>query len=458
MSSLNDGFELDDELVANKEKSEDKEIKSVSPSDFSDIIFNNVTPGEVPELSDDASVIAVVNKTEDLQDLKTNILNAGGMNKRFALEAECLIPGFINEASPVTFYTEFTSKTKYKVAIEAIEAEQKSLVKRIWDLLVKLFKNSIAWLEEFVNKIKKLLVDPTDIQKFFSSNNTLDILEKVQTNTSDPDRVVQKVAPYISKHRTISQAAANSRVTHSLNLCKHKVESLYFVINKHRGTRSIVSNNSIVSALVKIGVSSDDIVSEYGEINKSWLEKALNDKNNSTRNVERAISQIHAPAIKRGIPTFEKYQVQAETQMNLSGGAHTPDNTSMKSICTTLAKVFKTDDVSHYQETTKRAIEKLKKLRESALAFADDPTLLQTVNNGKSNVQITDVIGTLYRELRGLMGTLSLANSVFEGWTYLFKEMSAIIETYNRSMSQDISGMPDDDRKMLQKYFGLEVT
>jgi hypothetical protein len=458
MSSLNDGFELDDELPKSNKGSEDTELKSISASDFSGIVFDKVVSGEVPELSDNSSVITVVNKAEDLHDLKTSIVNVNGMSKKFALEAECLIPGFINEKNPITFYTEFPSKTNYKVALEAIGAEQKSLINRIWDLLSKLFKNSIAWLEEFVSKIKKLLIDPTDAHKFFSSNDTLNILEKIQTSTSDPDRVIQKVAPYISKHKVIPQAVANSRVTHSLKLCKHKVESLYFVINKHRGTRAIVDNNPIIPELIKIGVSSDDIVSEYGQINKSWLEKALSDPANSARNIKHAVSQIHTPSVKRGIPTFEKYQVQAELQMSLSGGTHTPDNTSMKNLCSTLSDVFKTEDISGYQETVKKAIEKLKKLKESALQFAGDPTWSRVNSSNDVTVQMTDVIGTLYRELRGLMIVLGMVNSLFEGWVYLFKEMSAIVETYNRSMSQDIAGMPDEDRHMLQKYFGLKVT
>lgn len=132
MSSLNDGFELDDELIENKKEqpvliSGGTEVSSINASEFADTVFKDTRAGVIPELREDSSVVTAVNTIEDLGDLKKSIITSDGMNKTFALEADKLIPGFLNEDVPIEFYTSFPSKTNYKFALESIDKQIQSL-------------------------------------------------------------------------------------------------------------------------------------------------------------------------------------------------------------------------------------------------------------------------------------------------------------------------------------------
>lgn len=185
MSSLNEGFELDDEISEKSSSLEaidasGSELVSITPSDFSKVVFDETTPGKVPELSDDASVVTMVNKVEDLNDLKTSLINTSGMSKKFALEAEQLIPGFINDNNPISFYTEFPSKTNYKLALEAITKEQKKLVDGIKQAVTKLSQKTTSMSDTVSLESKDNVIDIDNIIKSYSDKNLCTVLKRVQ--------------------------------------------------------------------------------------------------------------------------------------------------------------------------------------------------------------------------------------------------------------------------------------
>jgi hypothetical protein len=461
MSSLNEGLELDDELPEGSESSltlaiEDTGLKGIPASDFSKVVFDGVTAGEVPELSDTASVVTVVNGTEDLGDLKTSIINAAGMSKKFALEAERLIPGFINEERPVSFYTEFPSRTNYKLALEAIETEQKSLIKRIWDLIVQFFKNAIVWLEELITRIKKLAIKVGEATNFYSNSNTLSILEKAQAGITDPVNTVEK-AVSLAKETPKNIVVSYHNVTgDNLTNCKRILNSFYNRINTDDVFYAIVSENPAIETLISIGISSGDIVSDYGQINKSWLEKALLDKDNAERNVRNAIDQIHDPAFKRHIPTFETYQSQVALKLKQRNTKYSPSNMSMKELCSIFGQTFRTYDMKLYQKTIEGATIQLKKLKESVLQFTTDASWPSGEDTSSLTNRVTSVIGALHRELRSLILLLKVSGDLFTAWVYMYKLLNDIVDVYSSSVSNNLSKLHEVDRRKLQDFFGLQ--
>lgn len=116
MGGLNEGFELDHELGDGEDK-------------IVELMFDNTAPGETPKLSEDVDIVAVVkDKVTDLNYLRQDIRRAGGMNKTFALEAERLIPGFLNEDRPIGYFTLEPTQTQYRDTMLALEAFEKSLI------------------------------------------------------------------------------------------------------------------------------------------------------------------------------------------------------------------------------------------------------------------------------------------------------------------------------------------
>lgn len=453
--SLNAGLELDDEIFENAGSLEsstdnDTDIKGIPASEFSDTVFDKPILGEVPELKDNVAITTIVNGSEDLHDLKKDILNAGGASKRFALEAEKLIPGFINDEKPISFYTEFPSKTNYKLVLEAIEAEQKSLVSKVWDLIIKLFKSSIEWLEEFASKVKSLISDSDIAKKFYSDSQTLNILEKIQDNVEDPDKTANEAEVRIrSKY-------ARKDISTSLKVCSQQIRQFYDSINKDTSICAIISKDPMVETLIKIGIDADNIIDEYGVVNKDWLEKALLDRNNRKRNVYHALSQIYGPAVKRNIPAFETYQAKVQLSLDQQSGKYTPKNMPLKQLCVIFSDTFKMYDAKNYGGVIDKAVLKLKKLRESIQFYSNAPWPTAS-SNDESSTAVTDVVGSLYRELRALMLLLNTSSKIFYSWSFVFSRLSAIQNHYNRSIYQDISTLPDNDKNTLKEYFGLKA-
>ena len=90
---LNDDFPLDDAIETTQPKS-----KPVTDSEFDEVVFENSTPGEVPDISKEVDIVVVgYDKLDDIRYLKKDILNANGMNKQLAMEAQVVIPSFLGE-------------------------------------------------------------------------------------------------------------------------------------------------------------------------------------------------------------------------------------------------------------------------------------------------------------------------------------------------------------------------
>lgn len=141
MSGLNDPFLLDDVM-------EDKDQLPVKA-------FKEMTPGEVPELSDHVTLIAapipdaetdgsdgIVEKTgeiasvaieeyqvimRDLALLSDRIRAEGGMSLSIAQESLAVLPGFVDDdVRPMGYFTKHPSQTQLSEALEAIEETKRA--------------------------------------------------------------------------------------------------------------------------------------------------------------------------------------------------------------------------------------------------------------------------------------------------------------------------------------------
>lgn len=146
MSGLNDDFVILDDST---EKPDDKQV-------VLKVFKDTAEPGEVPELDEDIDLIAVATEEfgaamRDLQLLGESIVAAGGMSTTIALEAQALIPDFINDDRPLGFFSKHPSRTMLNVALEEIAEEKKNVVKRMVDKFVEFIKQIIAKINSFLN-------------------------------------------------------------------------------------------------------------------------------------------------------------------------------------------------------------------------------------------------------------------------------------------------------------------
>lgn len=146
MLNLNAGVELDNELI-DPEQEAGKELDKA--------LFKDVTPGEIPELNPMVDVDALVTKQRALGYVQNNLETIGGINQQFVLESMSLVPGLVTDQCPLGFYSQDITKTRYSFALEAIQNEQESVLKRIIDAVKAFFaaiKERIAKIVELIKK------------------------------------------------------------------------------------------------------------------------------------------------------------------------------------------------------------------------------------------------------------------------------------------------------------------
>lgn len=148
MSGLNDNFLIADDSM------EPKETPAVVVHAFKD------TPGEdgLPELRDDIDLIAAATEDlsvqlRDLDLLYQNIQTQGGMCQSIALEAQAIIPDFINDERPIGFFTKNPSRTLLFAALEEIEEEKKSTLVKIWDAFIAFLKKVYQFITKIVTGV-----------------------------------------------------------------------------------------------------------------------------------------------------------------------------------------------------------------------------------------------------------------------------------------------------------------
>jgi hypothetical protein len=146
MAGLNDDFFLADDSTEPKAPTATVQA------------FKNTPEGDEPELRDDVDLIAVPATEElfiqlrDLQLLRERVRDTGGMTQTIALEAQAIMPEFINEERPVAFFTKLPSKTLLAAALEDIGKEEKGTVQRMIEAISKFVQQVIERIKAFFEK------------------------------------------------------------------------------------------------------------------------------------------------------------------------------------------------------------------------------------------------------------------------------------------------------------------
>lgn len=186
--SLNEGVELDNEILDS-----DREAGKVLDQQ----LFEEVVPGETPELAPELDILGMVSKIRDLDYAQINLQNIGGISQEIALEHFWLVPGLINDDCPVGFYSKDVTKTRFNYALEAIESEKKTVVQAIWEKLKD-------WIAKIIQRIKDLF-DPVKKEKTFAvikkftdkSDSVLFFLREHAELVKDEDAYREKIARLI---------------------------------------------------------------------------------------------------------------------------------------------------------------------------------------------------------------------------------------------------------------------
>lgn len=134
--------------------------------------------GEEPELRDDIDLIAVPAtedlfiRLRDLELLRDSIRDNGGMSATIAMEAQAIMPDFINEERPIQFFTKMPSRTMLSAALEDIGKDQKGTVARLVEMITEFIKKLVARITAyFENKQSEDLEDFSKASQSFTGKN-----------------------------------------------------------------------------------------------------------------------------------------------------------------------------------------------------------------------------------------------------------------------------------------------
>lgn len=152
MSGLNDQFIMPDDSL---EPTPAEAGQQVVVHAFKD----EGVDGE-PQLRDDIDLISTACESlevqlRDLELLKQSIVGQKGMNQSIALEAESLMPGFINEDRPIGFFTKHPSKTLLNAALEEVEEKTGGIVEKIKNFVIEMIKKIVDWFKGVIAAVQK---------------------------------------------------------------------------------------------------------------------------------------------------------------------------------------------------------------------------------------------------------------------------------------------------------------
>lgn len=145
---LNFGVDIDIDANTEDQHIPVKSLPDVAmmPETTAQAIFQEVIPGEVPEIRDDLTIVAAdTGALEDLGYLLADLRQAGGMNQSFAQEAKRLYHDF-DQRNPLGYYTKQTTATRYQVATESLFDRLKEAFKDLIKRLREMIRRFVLWL------------------------------------------------------------------------------------------------------------------------------------------------------------------------------------------------------------------------------------------------------------------------------------------------------------------------
>lgn len=464
MSSLNDGFELDEELKVKKEETDesllpvagDTTIRKLPASEFTETVFEDpIVEGEVPELNDDTSLITVVDQAKDLQYLRTDIVRANGMDKRLALEAERLMPGFVNQDRPIGFFTEFPSKTNYKAVLEAIQEETKSLARRVWDAIVQFMKQAADWIVKFAKDFAESLSRASKAQDVFDNEKMLVALEMVQRSYVDPASVIRKVDMLLSDKTSDKAKAYKAQLEENLKAGGENVGKLYSFIHKNDAVYAVAAKNTAVGTLLEIlEKSSDFSLTLSNKIDAYWLNNVLRaDKSFA----DKAIRDVFAPAASMKFISFDTYSRSVDLSLKQRTSEYSFENMPLAKLFKTFNETFKSRDMKRLTQSINQTSERIRNLQSVIFQFTNSPEWISKEKEAEKQTNdvshLAEVVRVLHRELRALLHLVKLGGDVNNAWIWMGNSLDSVQRHFERITMLHTAELPSVDREKLRKYF-----
>lgn len=226
--SLNSGVELEDELAE-------------QALHFDDVLFKDPAFGSVPEVDTDTTIMTQVAKVQDLGYLSADMSRAGGMDQSFALEAERVMPGFLNAERPLGFFTQHKTATLYKVSMEELEVAHRTAVMEVWWTLAQYARSTPGWLMKLQELLKKNNAGKSVFtQKATLVQSQLEVMHKAYTT---PELVKGSLGKLLESE-TDTKAVENfiELMVKHLATGEEQVQKLYAEINKSAVVNQLVDN------------------------------------------------------------------------------------------------------------------------------------------------------------------------------------------------------------------------
>jgi len=468
MLSLNAGYELDGEGI--DPRSEPVKVfpasgagltlKSISKDELGNIIFKDMDPGEVPEIDEKMATISVVDTVKDLDYLKADIVKYSGVNKTFALEAEKLIPGFINKDLPLTYFTDFHSKTNYKITLEAIDEQKETILQRIWKMISEFVKKTVEWVSHVAEKLFSNGEKADQAVAFYEKMAAMAVkLDQAQSGFEDPKSLVEKVSRLIEDKRSDAFKIYTESLKQKLEGGAVRVKSIYTAIAHNNTAYAVVVQNTVVKSILEMGESCNEIIGGFSNIDQRMLEDLLkvnSDADLTKRSADAAIKKVLSVAGKYGLTSFHSHSRQVEFSLQQRSAEFRPKNMPLSKILAIFNDTFKNHDMKRVGESLKKSEETLKGLQRTMYEFTTKPGWSSKEHRTANLTFINEVFRTIHLELRGIMVLLKFSTELYASWMWMGQTLDDVVSDFQKRVTSQSSGLDEKSKKLIFEYFNIE--
>lgn len=447
MSGLNAGYELDHELGDGED-------------DIVQLMFGDTTPGDVPELQEGIEIVTTVrDKIADLNYLKSDIQRAGGMSKTFALEAERLIPGFLNDDRPVGYFSMEPTRTQLSETFLAIEEEEKSLISRIWEAIKAFVQKVVDWLkklvERFLGEKEVEQAEETYKEKPAEFSKGLD---QMTQGYAEPKNILDRVTRLAKDPNSDEFREYIRALEERLTKGDEKLNRLYQQINQDNFLYAIATGSDVVDQLVKIGMDSDKIVTAFSQFNKTTMgdvvdmEGSKEEIQMKTNSLSKAIASISKSYSEEG---FHKYELGLKSRLNRRETAMAVRNMPPSKLYAAFGKTFRSQDVKAFRSHLAHANDNLLKVRDNVMSFTMGGYVNTKQRDQAGHRDINQLITQLYTELRGAMMLVTYCFELLGRWSTMAKTLSAYSEDFKRRVQAGLDKLDEESKKSISEYFDI---
>lgn len=455
-------FGLNDDFALESEAQEDSKVTPLTDKNFDEVVFKDPTPGEVPELKEDLTVIVQAkNRVTELDYLRDDITKAGGVNKGFAMEAASLIPTFFNIDCQPEYFTQETSKTMYKATLEAIEEEKASLIARTIGWIREMITKFVAWLKNMVAHLTKRGVHADNLSVYEDAGKpqVKGPLGKLGDIVADPVKEINTLrARTNAAFKDIDTVSFYEYLDKRLPVFQREVLTLYHSINGSRLSKAVVINPSILQMCFtaafeeKRTLQAFKIIYDFAiHLGNGQTGLARADTRVSDDVFDKAISQM-IDKIKIG----NTGKTPSELLDELKSGLEDLQDQSIEPATTPLLKVVSTYASLFTVASAQRA---LQDLDASADEFSHFQVLLNSRNNVRFNGSPQEVsmasrlLQRMAKEFNDQFVLRLNYSNVLSSYVQTGQNLSIILQRYNADVVRSVTNTDAKFATFIKAYF-----